>query len=195
MTQPSSTPGRRERKKLETRRAIRETALSLFEQYGYANVTVEQISEAADVSPVTFYRHFGTKENVVISLALTPPLDQAIRELVQARTHQDITDAINAAFVDSASWTQSLWRRLKIIGITPALTDLLWQHTTTWTATASTHFPRGLRSRIFTRCAISALIECALDWANTCGPDDTQALRGLAEQELTPIITAFNATK
>lgn len=67
----------RERKKARTRRDIRREAFRLFGKQGYANTTVEQIAEAADISPRTFYRYFGVKERLLLSDDKISPIIQA----------------------------------------------------------------------------------------------------------------------
>lgn len=59
-------PGLRERKKAKTRALIQEHALRLFAERGYETTSVEQIAEAAEVSPSTVFRYFPTKPDLVI---------------------------------------------------------------------------------------------------------------------------------
>ncbi|OZM80555.1 TetR/AcrR family transcriptional regulator [Pseudonocardia sp. MH-G8] len=58
--------GLRERKKAMTRSALQREALRLFREHGYAATTVEQIAEAADVSPSTVFRYFPSKEELLV---------------------------------------------------------------------------------------------------------------------------------
>jgi AcrR family transcriptional regulator len=59
--------GLRDRKKIRTRDTIRREAMRLIEENGYANTTIEQIAEAAEVSPSTFFRYFPSKEMVLMA--------------------------------------------------------------------------------------------------------------------------------
>lgn len=56
----------RKQKTLTLRRALQVAALDLFEQHGYREVTVQAIAAQAGVSESTVYRHFRTKEQLIL---------------------------------------------------------------------------------------------------------------------------------
>ncbi|WP_399552442.1 TetR/AcrR family transcriptional regulator [Streptomyces sp. YIM 98790] len=77
---PSSTKlGLRERKKLRTRQAIRHAAYRLFAERGYDGTRIDEIAEAAEVSPSTVFRYFPTKEDIVLTDEYDPMLVAALR--------------------------------------------------------------------------------------------------------------------
>jgi AcrR family transcriptional regulator len=83
MTLTDSKPpklGLRERKKIKTREAIQQQALRLFREQGYYETTIEQIAEAAEISPSTFFRYFPTKEALLLEDDYDPLLIEAFRK-------------------------------------------------------------------------------------------------------------------
>ncbi|AFM15092.1 transcriptional regulator [Mycolicibacterium chubuense NBB4] len=71
---PGDDEGLRERKKRRTREAVRVAAFRLFAKNGYSETTIEQIAEAADVSPRTFFRYFPNKAALLIPDQLMEPI-------------------------------------------------------------------------------------------------------------------------
>ncbi|WP_243766191.1 TetR/AcrR family transcriptional regulator [Streptomyces sp. GC420] len=71
--------GLRERKKIKTRQAIRKATYQLIIEQGYEATTVEQIAEAAEVSPSTVFRYFPTKEDIVLTDEYDPALEAEMR--------------------------------------------------------------------------------------------------------------------
>jgi AcrR family transcriptional regulator len=57
--------GRRQRRAAETRVRLFRCALQLFAEHGFPNVTVEDITEAADVGKGTFFNYFESKDHVL----------------------------------------------------------------------------------------------------------------------------------
>ena len=54
-----------ERRKEQKRDSIRRAALDLFKVYGFKKVSMRDIARKADVSQVTIYNHFGSKDELV----------------------------------------------------------------------------------------------------------------------------------
>ena len=71
--------GLRERKKARTRALIQEHALRLFREQGYEATSIEEIAEAAEVSPSTVFRYFPTKPDLVIYDDLDERMIEAFR--------------------------------------------------------------------------------------------------------------------
>ena len=69
---PESTvpdKSRRLRKKNNTHKALLHSAKRLFEEKGLGNVTIDEISEAADVSRSTFFTHFNSLDDLMEQIA------------------------------------------------------------------------------------------------------------------------------
>jgi AcrR family transcriptional regulator len=77
----SESQGRREQKKLATRRALQDAAQRLFAERGYAGTTVQDIAEAAGVTERTFFRYFPDKGELLVDQVLgwLPVLQERIR--------------------------------------------------------------------------------------------------------------------
>jgi AcrR family transcriptional regulator len=71
--------GLRERKKRRTRETILACARDLFEAQGFAETTISQIAEAAEVSPRTVFSYFPHKEELVF-----PDKDEMLESLSAA---------------------------------------------------------------------------------------------------------------
>ena len=63
----ASNPGRRQRRSTEIRERLFSASLSLFAQKGFAETTVEDITEAADVGKGTFFNYFPSKDHILLA--------------------------------------------------------------------------------------------------------------------------------
>jgi len=111
------------RKAARTRALLQDTATRLFAEQGYEATTVEQIVRTAGVSHMTFFRHFATKDAVVLddgfdptiaaAVAVTPaslpPVTRVCTGLRAALSHMDVPDQ------------EQVRRRVRIAAQHPAL--------------------------------------------------------------------------
>jgi AcrR family transcriptional regulator len=116
--------GLRERKKAQTRRALTAAAIRLSVEKGPERVTVEEISEAADVSPRTFFNYFSSKEEAI--LGADPERRTELRVALELRPAEESpVEALRAALLTTAESFDDdaeLWaQRLQLIRDHPAL--------------------------------------------------------------------------
>ncbi|MBG0561236.1 acyl-CoA-like ligand-binding transcription factor [Actinoplanes aureus] len=122
----------RERKKAKTRAAIREHAMRLFEEQGYAQTTVDQIADAAEVSPSTFFRYFPTKEDVVLIDDVDAVLIDAVRaQPAEVPPVEAIRRAMRQVFDDMSPETWEFERRRQrlVLGVPELRARMLQQMT------------------------------------------------------------------
>ena len=106
--------GLRERKKRQTREAVRLAAFRLFEKNGYGSTTIEQIAEAADVSPRTFFRYFPNKAALLIPDQLMEPIIElflaAPAELSPFQAYRYALEQVFSGIAGS-EWTDEMARQ------------------------------------------------------------------------------------
>src|SRR5881398_3963057 len=61
------SPNRRQRHSAEIRERLFRAALNLFAEKGFAETTVEDITEAADVGKGTFFNYFPSKDHILLA--------------------------------------------------------------------------------------------------------------------------------
>ena len=82
--------GLRERWRINAMRTIQEKALDLFDERGFDAVTIEEIAAAAEVSPSSVYRYFGTKEGLVVADEFDSWSQEAVEEIL------DVNDPVGS---------------------------------------------------------------------------------------------------
>jgi AcrR family transcriptional regulator len=60
---------RRQRRSSQTRERLFRAALELFAKHGFADTTVEDITNAADVGKGTFFNYFPSKDHILLAFA------------------------------------------------------------------------------------------------------------------------------
>ncbi|MGK5441403.1 TetR family transcriptional regulator [Micromonospora sp. URMC 105] len=119
-----AAPGRRDRKKRLTRAALTAAALRLVAERGLENVTVEEISEAADVSSRTFFNYFTGKDDALIGDRALDR-DRVVTLLAAAPPGVSALEAVRLCLdeaIDTMQADRELWRlRLAVIAQNPSL--------------------------------------------------------------------------
>ncbi len=107
----------------------------MFESQGFDGATVEEIAQAADISPRTFFHYFPSKEDVVLA-DYEERLARILEVLADAPTDQPPWLALRSAFLvvgaDYDAQRDQLLRRFRIILVTPSVAARNLQLQATW---------------------------------------------------------------
>ncbi len=103
-----------ERRKLDTRRKILEAAEKLMRNNPIDSVTIQDITEAADVGHGSFYLHFKTKYDVLVPIVenLAARVDERLREALKDSDDAAMIIATSARVVGRLMVRDDLWRWL-----------------------------------------------------------------------------------
>lgn len=175
--------GRRER----TREALRTAALALFAEHGYDATTTAQIAARAGVSEMTLFRHFATKDSLVLDDPYDPAIAAAIRSRPTAEPPLRATiKGIGAAWrAITPAEAEVLRTRLRILAEAQTVRGLPSSTARTESAIADALVARGaaeLEAKVVAAAVLAGLITALLAWATTNGDLATMingALRAL----------------
>ncbi len=184
--------GLRERRHLETKQLLVETAFDLFVERGLTNVSMEEVAQAAGVSRSTLYRRFPTKEDLVLEVPQRwmVVFDHAVEALP---LDASIGDAIGKPLLAVASHVDQhkeiVRTAYQILGQSPTLqqSGLV---TTTWLGRIGEIFKRFSTADTETSLVLAGAYFGAIDammlhWATTgaTAPVTEQTTRLLARLE------------
>src|SRR5689334_20371379 len=112
--------GLRERKKVVTRKALGEAALRLALEHGPDNVRVDDIAEAAGVSPRTYNNYFSSREQAIVA-AITAERALRVGAALRARpAGEPLAEAVTEAIVEQYS-NEPTGDALTLITSTPSI--------------------------------------------------------------------------
>ncbi len=113
--------GLRERKKIETRAALSAAALRLALAKGVEGVRVDEIAEAAGVSPRTYNNYFASREHAIVAGIMASRALQVASALRSRPASEPLVESIIAAFAEQ--YREPSGEALALINSTPAMRE------------------------------------------------------------------------
>ncbi|MGW5029164.1 TetR/AcrR family transcriptional regulator, partial [Streptomyces albidoflavus] len=113
--------GLREQKKQATRAALREAALRLALEHGPENVRVDDIADAAGVSPRTYNNYFSSREQAIVAAITAEREARIAEEVTAAPAHTSLADALTGAIL--ARYTEPGDTERFLVTATPPLRE------------------------------------------------------------------------
>ncbi|MEU0504743.1 TetR family transcriptional regulator [Nocardia sp. NPDC005998] len=160
--------GLRARAREALKESLAETAIELFDERGYDQVTVNDIAAAAEISTRSFFRYFPSKEDVVFGSRI-PTAEEVRAAFVAKLGDADIWSALHATFREGATWMEqdaASWKRImRVITHTGELRAKNLEKHLAWSAALSPEVARRLETHDGTadleaRAMVSAALGC-----------------------------------
>ncbi|MCE7002809.1 TetR/AcrR family transcriptional regulator [Kibdelosporangium philippinense] len=118
----SGVSGLRERKKIATREAISGAALRLALEHGPENVRVDDIAEAAGVSPRTYNNYFSSREQAIVAAIGAERAHRVADALLARPASESLAEAVVAAVAEQYT-SEPTGDALTLITTAPALRE------------------------------------------------------------------------
>ncbi|MFI6320132.1 TetR/AcrR family transcriptional regulator [Nonomuraea sp. NPDC050556] len=172
----------RERKKLRTRQALIDTAITLFGERGFDNTPLDALLEQVEVSRRTFFRNFHSKDDVALT-AVKQLWDIYLEVLDGIEKSGPLADVFLAAMLTTLERMDEDWYRrfpltLRLIADSPALDGYTLRHCAEVQAEIACRL--DAQNRLELRLLIEFFVatwRCALDeWLPDCTPGELPAL-------------------
>lgn len=206
----TTSPGLRERKKQATHDALREAALRLALERGPDQVRVEDIAEAAGVSPRTYNNYFASREQAIVA-AVTADREARVAAAVAARpAGVRLADAVAEAVVEQyANTGEGEHEALLLITTRTALRDAFLNATADvepplTAAIAERLDDPGAHAARVLAASVAAAVRIALEgWLQQTGDSAASgalvvpsgSLTGQIHAALAPLAPAFDAAE
>ncbi len=158
-----------EKRRNDKKKAIMQTALELFDQYGFDRVTVTEIAEKAHVSKVSIYNFFESKDNLR-RILIKDMLDESLEKIkALIKGEGNFVDKIEQ-YIQIRTWyygTYSLQFFFEAVESDPDLRQYLDNFNTSNKQLVMKFIEEGKRCGVFSPDASETAIEICIDMIQT----------------------------
>lgn len=166
----------------QTHKSLRKAALELFAEQGYEATATAQVAERAGVSEMTLFRHFPTKEMLLLADTFDPLMAEAVRarpehEPAMRALAEGVREAWKQVDVEDVRALRDL---LRIVACTPNLRGAIERNSgETAEALRGALVDRGvseMQAHVAVSAVIAGLSAALLNWAQSEQPSLDAAL-------------------
>jgi len=183
------------------RQRLAEAAFALFDEHGYEQTTVDDITERAGLGRTTFFRHYRSKEDVIFPdhERLLEQMGERLRTSSHSTALVAVADAVRLVLLHYIDEGDLARRRYTLTSTVPALRDreiatvaryqrLIREFIAGWMA--DTAEPAPLRAELMAAAAVAAHNHVLRRWLRGESPDPVREL----DDALALVVGLFTAS-